>query len=287
MKLHYFQISQLPEILFVVIWIVIIPIATLILFKNVKAGAYSSVLHCSKIEQKPVLKTNKNLSIKLKDLNLFTNIVLASVFLSIVFLPWHESIEIIQIPLQLIGIFAVLAIASFYYANDKNSLQRKMRISLIAFLATFYVTMSYTFIYLIQYLHLFLSLPLILCVVTSSAIFGVFFFFVENHLISIRTSIVRSSKSKSFLEMFSKYFMRNVAIMLLLILLFSDSLLLYTIFIEENIGMMILWTMPFILFIARFYRDALRENLHFKNEMGLIDRNVLEDEFNSIVGSKT
>jgi len=281
-----FQFFNFSEIVFVIIWIFLIPIGGFILFNNVKAAAYSSVLNSPKLKQKPLLKTNKNLSMKLKDLGLYTNIVLASVLVSILFLPWHQSIELIQIPLQLIGIIALLGVASFYYANDKNSLKRKMRVTIIAFLSSIYLTMSYAFLYLIQYLYLFLHLNLIICIVSSSLMFGLFFYFIEKHLRSIRDILQASARNRSILEMFSKYFIRNAIIMLLLILIFSDSLMVYTIFLEEHIGMMILWTTSFIFFISRFYFDALSQNLSFKIQMGLLEQTDLENQFNTLSGKR-
>lgn len=282
-----FPFLQIPQFSLILIWVVLIPVGIFVLFKNLKITAYYLVLNPIRPDNKPIKKTKKKLSTKLKMFENLTIFLFATILANITVLSLHKSLEIFQLPLQLVGTILLVAIGIFYYLSEKNSLKRRMRVTLITFLSSIYVIMAYFFLNLILHLYTYLSISLLNSTLYSTLVLVAFFLLVEYALRSLKSTIISSEKNRSIGETFSKYFIGNAIISLLLILVFSDAVVIYSMFLEESILAMILWTGPFIFFIAGFYMNALRINLEFKTQIGLLERPKLEEELNRLTGTKT
>ena len=268
------------------IWLFLTPIGVFILLKNIKINAYYSVLNPTRPSKKHIEKTKKRLSSKLKMFEGLTYFLFATILICILSFSFHESLKILQFPLQLVGVIVLFAVALFYFLSDKNSPKRKLRVILITFLSSSYFAMMYLFLNLILYLYVYLSLTLFHSMLYATMVLGVFFILVEQALLSLKTSIISSERNRSLGEIFSRYFMANVIISLLLILIFSDALVVYSMFLEQSIETMILWTYPFLIFISFFYMNALRDNLEFKMQIGVFERQTLEDELDRFTGTR-
>jgi hypothetical protein len=276
----FFSIWLIP------VWLFLTPIGIFILLRNIKISAYNFVLNSSKLKprKKPVEKKSKELSRKLKSFEQLTYILFATIFVNILSLSFHKSLEFLQVPLQLMGTVILFAIAIFYTLADKNSTKSRLRATLISFLSSSYVTMSYAFLNLILYLYAYLSISLFYSTMIATFVLGVFFVLAEHALLSIKRSIISAERDLSISESFSRYFNANTIISLILILVFSDSLVVYSMFLEQSIETMIMWTYLFFIFISGFYLNFLRTNLEFKVQIGLIERPKLEEEFNRLIG---
>ena len=269
------------------IWLLLTLVGFFILVKNIKISAYYLVLNPTKPSKKPIEKTKKKLSSKLKMFEGLTYFLFATILVSILSFSFHESLEILQVPLQLVGIIVLFAIAIFYFLSDKNSPNRKLRVSLITFLVSSYVIMTYAFLHLMLFLYVYLSINLVYSSICATVMLGAFLFLVEHALLLLKPSIISSERKRSLSETFLRYSMANTIISLILVLILSDTLLLYIMFLEQSIEMMIVWTFPFFGFISGFYMNALRNNLEFKMQIGLLERSKLEQELNRLVGTKT
>ena len=128
------------------IWLFLTPIGVFILLKNIKINAYYSVLNPTKPSKKHIEKTKKRLSSKLKMFEGLTYFLFATILICILSFSFHESLKILQFPLQLVGVIVLFAIALFYFLSDKNSPKRKLRVILITFLSSSYFAMMYLFL---------------------------------------------------------------------------------------------------------------------------------------------
>ena len=178
---------QLPKIISIFTWMFIMLFGVFLLYKNVKLATYYSILKSFDSKNKPSkLRTDKNNLLKNLDRLEKTIPFFIAIITAISLISWHDSLEIIQLPFILAGMISPCFIVIFYYMSEKDNLTQRMRVTLILFLTSIYVTMTYIFLFVIQILYAYISINFAYCTIIASSIFGVFLYLVEYALLPIK-----------------------------------------------------------------------------------------------------
>jgi hypothetical protein len=273
----FFSIWDIP------IWCLLIPIGIILLFKNAKIYAYNLALNPIKRNQQTVGQPKNMLTKTLKSLENLNFFLFTVVSVLAVAAYFHGSLMVLQVPLFLSGIFALFGIGIFFFMSDKNSINRKLKVNLITFLASSYVITIYAFINLLLWLTAYFSVNLLYSSIGSSLMLGVFFILVEQVLLRIEREVVSSEPNRSLCEQFSKYYGANAKINLFLVVILSDTPLFYSMFLEQDMTTAIMWTCGFVIFITFQFIKTLRENLDFTIKTGLLDRQKVQEELDRII----
>lgn len=274
----YLSQRNFSSIWLIPIWFLLTPIGIFLLFKNAKIYAYYLTLNPIKRNQQTVEQSKKSLATRLKSLENLNCFLLAGILLLAVVVLLHESLMILQVPFILSGVVALFAIGIFFFMNDKNSTNRRLRVNLITFLISSYVVTIYAFVNLLLFLYAYLSLSLLNSSIFSSLILGVFFVLIDNVLLRVERAILSSEANHSLCEQYSGYYGTNAKVNLLLILILSDTPLFYGMFLEQNMTTAIWWTYGFTIFLSFQFINTLRHNLEFKMKTGLLEREKVQEE---------
>jgi hypothetical protein len=277
----YLSQMDLVSIWMVVLSLSVIPFGVVILYKNIKASAYHLALNPSEKNDKKE-KSTKNLSKRLNGFEKLNGLLLGAMFGLIIVVPFQEAYQILQIPLFLIGIISLFGIAIYFSMSDRNNQIEKLRLNLKTFLVVSYFIMGYSFLDLFLFLNTSLSFSLLRSLIFATLIIGIVFLLVEHALSMIQKSILVTERNRSLAKTYFRFYTLHIIIGLLLTLVFSDAPVVYGMFLEQDIGQMIVWTGPFFFFISFLSREMLRKKLEFGMQVGLLERKIIEDEFRKL-----
>lgn len=273
-----FYIKQDLPIWVIVPWLLIISVGSIILTRLTIFSAYHSALFESNKKSKndKIKEPAKDaLSKTIKKLEKYNSFVLLSVALSVTVVVLNSRLEILQAPLLVVGVVSLLALAFYFIMSDKETLSQKLQINLNVFLVSTYFVTSYLFIDILFFLFAYLSLSLYYSSIFATVVLGASLILTERMLLKVKKAIP-SSENQTNAKIFSRLFKIKVAVNVLLLVLLSDIPLVYSILLEQNIQNMILWTLPFVAFLAYTSMNALKIDLEFQMQMGLENRKNFE-----------
>jgi hypothetical protein len=276
-----FYLNQNLPIWVIIPWLLIISVGTIILVRLTVCSAYHSALFGfgpKAKDEKSTEPAKDALSKTVKKLESYNSFVLLSVALSVIVVILNSRFEIFQVPLLVIGLIGLMALAFFFMMGNKETLNQRLRLNLIVFLVSMYFVMSYLFIDTLFFFYGYLSASLYYSSILSTVVLGAFFILTEQMLLKVKRAIPSLGEDHSNAETFSKLFKTKVVVNVLLMVFLSDVPLAYSMLIEQNIQMMILWTFPFIAFLSYQSMNALRIDLEFRLQMGIEKRENLESK---------
>lgn len=250
-------------------------------------SAYHLALNPIKQSKKTDKQTKKDPLLAFEKFGNLNKFLFATILVLALSFSFHKSLEILQVPLMLFGMIALFIIGIFFFMSDKSTPNQELRVNIVTFLVSCYLIMTYAFLTLFLFLYAYFSINLFYSAVGSAVLVGVLFILVEHVLLLLKSSIIYSKKRASLGKIFSKYFRVNVIISLIITLTLSDLPIIYSMFLEQSIEKMIMWTYPFFIFISFTSRNALRENLEFNLKIGLLKRTTIEEELEKLPGTKS
>lgn len=263
----------------IIVWLLIVTLGAIILIKLTVYSAYYLALFGfgkKSKDNKRKEPAKDALSKTVKKLESYNSFVLLSVALSVIVVILNSQLEILQVPLLVVGLIGLMVIAFRFTMGDKETLDQKLRLNLTVFLVSMYFVGSYLFIDTLFFFYSYLSVSLYYSSIFSTIVLGAFFVLTEQMLLKVKKAIPSLGKDHKNAETFSRLFKIKVIVNVLLIVFLSDIPLVYSMFVEQNIQTMILWTFPFILFLSYQSMNALRINLEFQMQMGMETRENLE-----------
>ncbi|MCW4011286.1 MAG: hypothetical protein NWF05_11835 [Candidatus Bathyarchaeota archaeon] len=278
-----FYINQGLPSWVIIAWLAIIAVGTFFLVRITIGSAYHLALFGKASKENKRKEPAKDaLSKTVKKLENYILFILLPVGLLVVVVMLKSPFEILQVPLLAVGLICLMAIFFCFIMGDKETLNKKLKLNLTVFLVLTYFVMGYLFVDLFYFFYAYLSSSIHHSAIFSTIILGALFVLIEQMLLKVKKDIPSLVKNHTLAETFSRLFKVNIVTNVLLMVFLSDIPLVYSMFVEQNIQLMIMWTFPFIAFLSYQSMKALRIDLEFQLQMGLAQREELEDKLKKL-----
>lgn len=222
-----------------------------------------------------------NLASLISNLENFTNVIVIASILAIIFSPDFIQSNYIRAPIILCTLLSLVFVAGNYIFRPDDLIKRAPK-TISQLLFTSLILSILIFIYLASFLSALMN-NIFFALIISAIILSILTTFFDDYILRKMTAIIFKEKSIELSQKFINSFSSFSIMSIILIIIFSDSPLVYSLISQnlssQNIIYIIIWFYGFITFIFGEIRKRYRDITYFELSAGLKDRTKLQSMF--------